>query len=251
MKIFSTAPADWKDLQEKVAQIFRDLGCEVGVERNIETVRGTVNIDVYAEDKSKFPAITYMCECKNWSNPVPKSVIHSFRSVVSDSGANCGYIISKAGFQSGAYIACENTNVLLLSWDEFLNLVEEEWLRCICEKIEKVGNSLRHYSDYLSSRFYDKAKEKGSEVLSEFNRLCRIYSFTSQQSLNPFNIGMNNEEVKKILEYRIENGKILFDEFDEITSYSEYCYFLISYYSEGVRRFDNLFGEKLRKWINI
>lgn len=70
---------------------------------------------------------TAVFECKNWATKIPQSVVHSLRSVVDDIGANAGYIISKQGFQSGAYEVASNTNIKLLSWQEFQELFAEQW----------------------------------------------------------------------------------------------------------------------------
>jgi hypothetical protein len=48
--------------------------------------------------------------------------------VVADAGANVGYIIASAGFQSGAYEAAELTNIRLLTWPEFQSEFEALWL---------------------------------------------------------------------------------------------------------------------------
>lgn len=251
MKIFNKEPNDWRDLQEKVAIIFRDMNCDVAVEKDIETVRGIVNIDVYAEDRNKFPTTIYLCECKNWSNAVPQSVVHSFTTVVNNFGGNCGYIISKAGFQSGAYRASENTNISLLTWNEFLNLVEKRWLTCMSEKLDKIGKVLRDYSDLYSCKFYKKVKEKDSEVLKQFNELCQIYYFTSLSSSNLFILDSNREVDKEILDKWILDVKKRFEELNNVTSYSEYFYFLIDYCQKGVKKFDRLFGERLCRGENI
>jgi restriction system protein len=72
-------------------------------------VRGTAEIDVYATETVDGRSYTILVECKNWTARVPQAVIHGFRTVVADSGANLGYIVSAAGFQSGALTAAELT----------------------------------------------------------------------------------------------------------------------------------------------
>ena len=90
-------PNDWRDLQTQTNQILRECGFESEVEKNVETVRGTVNIDVYARDSSRIPSLVYLCECKYWRSAVPQTVIHAFRTIVADYGANWGFIISTVG----------------------------------------------------------------------------------------------------------------------------------------------------------
>jgi len=53
--------------------------------------------------------------------------VHSFQSVVSNIGANLGYIISRNEFQSGAYEAASKTNIVLLTWNEFQALLFDSW----------------------------------------------------------------------------------------------------------------------------
>lgn len=107
--IFAENPEGWRDLQRKVAQIFRESGCEAEIEYDVETVRGTVNVDVWASDREVSPPLLYLAECKYWRRAVPKTVVHAFRTVVHDSGAHVGYVISSSGFQLGAFAAEENS----------------------------------------------------------------------------------------------------------------------------------------------
>ncbi len=134
--IFNSEPKNWQELQIYVSKIFTDCGCENQIEKDIETVRGKVNIDVYVVDTLNTPNSIYLCECKYWNNAIPKSVVHSFRSVVSDSGAHHGFLIAKKGFQSGAYEASSSTNLSILSWNEFQEMFYKRWLETMTENIK-------------------------------------------------------------------------------------------------------------------
>jgi hypothetical protein len=125
--ITSKSPGDWRDLQEWVAQILDECGFTVEVAKIIDTAHGNVEIDVYAEEAIKGRTYRILCECKHWKARVPQSVIHGFRTVVADSGSNIGYIVSSAGFQSGAMTAAELTNLKLLTWMEFQSEFEQSW----------------------------------------------------------------------------------------------------------------------------
>ena len=92
-------------------------------------MRGQVEIDVFGQEAVEGRTYTVLCECKNWTARVPQNVIHGFRTVVADSGANLGYIISTAGFQSGALTATELTNVRLVTWPEFQTEFEPSWIK--------------------------------------------------------------------------------------------------------------------------
>lgn len=126
--VISLPPADWKDLQTQVARILSECGMETKVEHPLPLVRGQADIDVYALDRESQPPTVYACECKHWSNAVPQTVLHAFRQVVTDAGANWGLLIAKSGFQAGAYSAADKSNVKLLTWEQFNSMFAERWV---------------------------------------------------------------------------------------------------------------------------
>ncbi len=127
--ITNKTPADWRDLQEQVASILEQCGLEVETEKKIQSVRGEVEIDVYATERIATRDYSILVECKYWKERIPQTIIHAFRTVVNDVGANIGYIISIHGFQSGSYNASIHTNLSIVTWQDFLKLYEKDWLR--------------------------------------------------------------------------------------------------------------------------
>jgi hypothetical protein len=113
-------PGDWHQLQEAVAQVLSDDGYTVSVEQTLPTARSSVTFDVFAKKAIGGHTISIAVECKHWAKSVPQVVVHAFRTQVDDLGADAGYIVSSAGFQSGAYEAAGNTSVRLVTWEEFL-----------------------------------------------------------------------------------------------------------------------------------
>lgn len=146
-------PKDWKDLQEKVAEILRDVGYTTETEKKLDTVRGPVEVDVFSEDTTQSPNIIYVCECKYWVKKVPKEVVHSFRTVMQDFGAHYGIIISKKGFQKGAFTAARNTNIALKDWFGFQEMFEDKWWPAISVKIYNQFDTLIRYTDIAPSNF--------------------------------------------------------------------------------------------------
>lgn len=126
--ITSKTPTTWEDLQQQSARILAECGFEVEVEKVVKLARGKAEIDVYAEESLKGRKYVILCECKNWKSAVPQTVVHSFRSVMADTGAHKGYIISSAGFQSGSFEVAQLTNVELVTWDQFQDAFEASWL---------------------------------------------------------------------------------------------------------------------------
>jgi hypothetical protein len=143
-------PTNWRELQERVAAILRECGMSVGVEADVDIVRGTVNIDVYADDLKQRPPAKFVCECKCWKKSIPKTVVHALRTVVADSGSNWGLIISSKGFQSGAREAAENSNVRLVRWEEFQQMFAPRWWKEFAvPKLKEAGMRLLPFVDTL------------------------------------------------------------------------------------------------------
>lgn len=127
MRINPKPPTSWRDLQNQAARILTESGLKAEVEKTITTARGTVNVDVYAIDETQRPPPVCLCECKHWTASVPKNVVHGFRTVLTDFGASWGFLISSAGFQSGAFEAAEFSNVRLMTWQQFEDTWMERW----------------------------------------------------------------------------------------------------------------------------
>ena len=120
---------DWRDLQKRVAAILEESGFVVEVARPLKTARGNVEIDVHAIDPNTTPPAIYLCECKRWTSNVPKAEVQTFRTIMADSGAHFGLFISACGFQKGAYNVVQHTNIQLLTWAQFQELILERWCR--------------------------------------------------------------------------------------------------------------------------
>ena len=119
---------DWRDLQGKVAMLFREMGYEATTPFTIELAgRGKKEVDVFVYDPRASVNQIILVECKNWQSSVPQDVVHSFHNVMGGAGANTGFIISKVGFQSGAYEAAQKTNIHLLTWEELQHKFGHQW----------------------------------------------------------------------------------------------------------------------------
>ena len=143
--IFNTEPKNWKDLQKYVGQLFEECGFETQIAKEISLVRGKKEVDVYAQDTSSEYKPIIIVECKHWNKAIPIEVIHSFRTVLSDFGANLGFIVSKNGFQSGCYKAVENTNMRLVSLLELETEYYSKWKQAMVKKYIKYADILFPY----------------------------------------------------------------------------------------------------------
>lgn len=240
--IDSKLPVDWKDLQNKVAEIFTDIGYETKIDKPIKTVRSVVRIDVLAKDQSQTPEIIYLCECKYWNKKIPQAIINEFRTVVQDFGANYGIIISKNGFQKGALLAARYTNIKLVDWFGFQDIFEEKWLPAVSLKLYSKYQRLVDYTEYLAADLFKKAEKLGRDKLESFVKLREKYMLVGYSILN-FHFGRHWSKEKQILKvcYMVIPGK----EPEKIKpkSWREYVNYLEFYGKEGQKEFDKIFQD--------
>src|ERR1051326_5174857 len=97
---------DWRELQDRVCRLFIEMDYEAESEKSVALAgRGKKQIDVFVNDLLASYNRTYLIECKYWDVNVPQEVVHAFKTVMEETGANTGFIVSKKGFQPGAYEA--------------------------------------------------------------------------------------------------------------------------------------------------
>jgi hypothetical protein len=164
----ATIPTDWRDLQNAVGQILTECGFETVVERQVRTVRGSVELDVWAQEEVQGRNFVTVCECKHWRARVPQHVVHGFRTVLADIGAHVGYIISTSGFQEGAFAAAENTNIELVTWEQFQEKFAATWFkRYMSPRIAERLDALLSYTEpFLPQWFGDLTSEKQEAFLA-------------------------------------------------------------------------------------
>ena len=243
-KIFINEPINWKDLQLKTSYLLSDLGYLCEIEKDIETVRGIVNIDVFGQNLNLQPTQILLVECKQWSKNVPKTVIHSFRTVVSDSGANFGLIISKKGFQEGAIKATEKTNILLFSWEEFQEYFKIQWLKSMILSIHIIGKPLIDFTDYMGDFYNDEFDKLDDNKKEQFFNIKRKYSEFAFFCHKDYYLNYVTGEIE-YLDQAIDERKTKMP--IEINCYSDYFYFIRDYCKEGLNEFDNLFQKQVRR----
>lgn len=138
-------PETWQELEDLVRDILAECGMTAERQVHVKLLRGGVDVDVVATEVVQGITTRIICECKHWESSVPQQVVHGFRTVLSETGAHRGYIISKAGFQSGAYEAAEKTNVELLTLEEFQGTFFERWASRRLECLEAAVGSFNTY----------------------------------------------------------------------------------------------------------
>jgi len=246
------APRDWLDLQKQVHQILDECGFESEIEKVIQTVRGRVSIDVYARDPESQPPTIFLCECKHWQSRVPQTVVHALRTVVTDHGANWGFIVSSAGFQSGAYVAAANSNVKLLTWSELQGLFSERWVeKYMLPRLERETLPLVEYTEEVNSRIFRKAdrlSEASQKRFVELRRRWQDLGFLSQHLF----VGLQLfEDRLPQLPLRVPDQpgesirrQNLPDRVLDATCLRDFTNDICDAAREGIAEFDQVFGER-------
>jgi len=223
-------PKDWQDLQDNVCTVLNQVGFEASTSKIIKTPRGQVEVDVYATDPFSIDRIIYIVECKNWENKVPQTVIHSFTTVMQETGANVGYIISKVGFQKGAFDYIQNTSIKNFTFVQF----QEKYLRAWAgnyfnNEIHKAADSLIQYTEPINSRrerYIDglpqTAKKAIRLLMERYSLFASILLFQGSQNLNGLTPGVQLfNEVRDLNE--IEQFKNMLRQYSGFT-FTSTCY---------------------------
>ena len=253
-------PSDWRSLQQRVARILNECGLEVEVEKNVDTVRGSVNIDVHAVDRTHRPVTLYLCECKHWRTAVPKTIVHAFRTVIADYGANWGLIISSAGFQSGAFEAAHNSNVRLVTWAEFQDLFEDRWVEhCLAPRLRNETDPLVEYTEPINSRVFRKADqldEAGQKRFTDLREKYRdiaflavLWSIHHSLWLGGDKLKQPDKPLKPSLPLRknaqsrhLSEIKVLPEDILDAACLRDFVEALCKHIRQGIAEFDEVFG---------
>lgn len=218
-------PSNWKELQNLVAKYFNEAGYIAETPYLIDLVRGKKEVDVFVKAPNELGK-EIIIECKYWDTNIPQNEIHALRTVVNDAGASLGIIISKVGFQEGAYNAIMKSNVELKTWNEFLAMIYDKWLLERMKFLKRKRSPLAVYLDPFDVPSEQLSKEQKEEYL------------------------------KKVLEYARMDGEVMFMEketfggketkcklltsFDNIEDYFEY---LSSEIEKAIECFKSIFKD--------
>ncbi|GAA0689986.1 hypothetical protein GCM10009104_15710 [Marinobacterium maritimum] len=130
---------DWFTFQERIKDHFVSIGADAETNVRIQGVRTVHDIDVLVRTKYLGEDLTWIVEAKHWKSKVTKAQVLTLRSIVDDVGADRGFIVSLAGFQSGAMDASKNTNVTLKTFEQLKahtkEVVESEILKAYKERL--------------------------------------------------------------------------------------------------------------------
>jgi hypothetical protein len=209
--------------------------------------RGRVKVDVLADDPGAVLPTRYLCECKHWRTAVSKDVVHSFRTVVTDAGANLGLLISSGGFQSGAAEAAAFSNVRLMTWIEFQATFEKKWFeRFMAPTLSAAGDALHEYTEPINSRIFRKADALKEPARQRFRELRDRYQVASL-ILMMFSFGVHGPTIPELplrATLRTPAASMLPAEILDAHALRPLMDAVIDFYKSATAEFDSVFGER-------
>lgn len=181
--ITALEPESWEQLEDLVAAILTESGMLARRQVTLDLPRGNVDVDVFAEETVDGIVHRTICECKFWKANVPKEIVHAFRTVMQETGANRGYIISRVGFQSGAYSAAQSTNIELVTFANFQERYFDKWYRNRVWSVERSIGNFNTYYEPLGPPGY--AKLETEDERKAYEAVLDKYLFAGM-ALMPF-----------------------------------------------------------------
>lgn len=193
---------EWFNFQERIAEHLRGLGVQAETNKTIKGVRTEHDLDVYVTSKYLGTNIKWVIEAKYWQTKVPKEKVLALRTIVDDIGADKGFIISQVGFQSGAIEACQNTNIQLYTFDQFVSLsksyIQNEILdtyvrraRLLHTRYFSHGKRIR--KDYgLRGEIYELRCFSGAQLL------MIVFDILEKAKINKYPIDLQTHMVEKV-----------------------------------------------------
>ncbi|MBX3639419.1 MAG: restriction endonuclease [Nitrosomonas sp.] len=170
-------PSDWRVLQAGVCRLLTEVGLIAEIEKKLITPRGEVEVDVYAVDKNSVDQIRYLVECKNWNSAIPQSVVHSFTTIMHETGGNIGFIVSRKGFQAGAKQYLQNTNIVGVTYSELQQrYLARWWEKYFVPKIGSAVDTLIEYVEPINSKRERLIQELPEHKRKEVHRLQEKYT---------------------------------------------------------------------------
>jgi Restriction endonuclease len=87
----------------------------------------------------------WIVECKYWKSAVPKEKVVALKSIVEDTGADRGILVSESGHQSGAIDAARLTNITLISLKGLRDVARADLLSLGLSEIHRRAAQMKDY----------------------------------------------------------------------------------------------------------
>ena len=143
---------EWYTFQEAIKEYFLSLGLYAETNKTIKGIRTEHDIGIYVDFSFIGLKTIWLIEAKYWNQKIDKNTVSAFMHRVNETCADKGIIISKKGFQTGAFEAAENSNILLRTFEELNKETEHYTLTNILHSYENRFN-------ILEARYWSHSKQ--------------------------------------------------------------------------------------------
>ena len=179
------------------------------------------------------PGPLYLCHCIYGSDPLPENRIYEVASLVQETGADAGYMVSATAPVHEPAVVQSTDQINLLSWPEFQAHFAARWRTHQTETVQQDAEALRNYCDpfesYVSVRLRD-----------ETDNFRQQYQTLSEKHL-PLGVLAHQWNLPNTL----LQGQDIFEAFDCPDAWS-FMIKLVMMLNKGLNEFDDLFGQKWR-----
>lgn len=117
---------EWLHYQEQAGAVFKRLGCSVSIDAKVQGVRSNHRVDVLVSSRGGDCHRYGIFECKYLKRRVTESAVETLKFIVTDVGADKGFLLSEVGFQPAAVAAASFTNIGLLSLSVLIDAVKPD-----------------------------------------------------------------------------------------------------------------------------
>lgn len=236
--ITDTTPRGWEELEDMVAAILNE--CRMNARRGVtlSLPRGSVDVDVLAEETVDNVVHRIICECKDWQTNIPMEVVHAFRTVLQETGAHRGYIISRSGFQRGAVEAAASTNIELVTFTQFQEIYFEKWLKARVWAIEKDIGDFNTYYEPLGKPGYRELKDDSERAAYDAVWDKYIFAGFMLIKFSPYSRMLGDDRVPALpfdITKLQKRAAWVPDEIKEARGYREFLSLLQGYAKEGLK----------------
>lgn len=236
--ITETVPQTWQELEIAVRDILAECGMDAQRQVQVPLVRGAANVDVLATFEADGITSKIICECKHWDSNIPQDVVHGFQTVIGGSGANHGFVISRRGFQAGAFAAVANTNIELLTFAQFQERFFQQWYKTQLWAMEQAVGGFNTYYEPLGIPGLNDLLEAGDqEGADAYLAVWHRYLFAGLmiQRFSPYQLAFGTPAIELPVVLNVpEGGQIAVpDDVQGLTSYRELFQKLTAYGVEG------------------
>jgi len=168
----------WRDYQEAAAAYYRDLGLTAETDVEIDGARGRHKVDVAVRGHRAAVEFLWIVECKYWNRAVPKEVVATLSTIIQDVGADRGIILSRNGFQSGAPMLAQKSNITLTSLEDLRTETEKEYVEYQCTLLTKRCDAIK---DAVHSR--GTTLKRGNAMSTTYPAGLRALNFIGRAAM--------------------------------------------------------------------